>query len=93
VIDADDLELLRESSRDFSKLLHVIVDGCAYSCCGRPWVRRDGYEQDYIGYVNPLDEDPPQVTFTLVSPGIGTISYWCAIRASEVLLVEPHPVV
>lgn len=90
MLDAEDLELLRESARDYSKLVRVKVIGCAYSCCGKPWIRRDGYEQDYIGYVNPLDESPPQVTFTLVSPGIGTISYWCAIREGEVLGVEPH---
>ena len=86
-MDAAELELLRASAVD-ARQLHIKVDGCAYSCCGKPWVRRDGYEQDYIGYVNPLDEDPPQVTFTLVSPGLGTVAYWCAIRESEVLLVE-----
>lgn len=86
-LDADELELLRESARTHA-LLHLTVTGCAYACCGRGWTRRDGYEQDYVGYVDPLDEDPPQVTFTLVSPGLGTVTYWCAIRESEVVGVE-----
>lgn len=88
MIDPEDLELLRESARDFSVLLRVTVTGCAYACCGRGWIRRDGYEQQYTGYVNPLDEDPPQVTFMLVSPGLGTVSYHAAIRESEVVGVE-----
>jgi hypothetical protein len=87
-LDAEDLELLRESSRDFSVLLRVTVSGCAYACCGRGWTRRDGYEQDYIGYVNPLDEEPPQVTFIarLARPGHRELPR--AIRESEVLGVE-----
>lgn len=87
MMDPSDLALLRESEAT-GRLLHVVVTGCAYSCCGRPWIRRDGYEQHYQGYVNPLDDEEP-ITFTLVSPGIGTISYWCAIRGSELELVEP----
>jgi hypothetical protein len=34
--------------------------------------------------------DAPQVTFMLVSPGLGTVAYWCAIVESEVLGVERH---
>jgi hypothetical protein len=87
MIDAADLELLRESERTHT-LLRVTVSGCAYACCGRGWQRRDGYEQEYVGYVNPLNDESSPVTFLLVAPGLGTISYTCAIRESEVLGVE-----
>jgi hypothetical protein len=93
MLDEVDLELLRESERTHA-LVHVKVTGCAYSCCGKPWVRRDGYEQDYIGYVNNLDESKPTpealTTFLLVSPGLGTVAYWCALRESEIIDVAPQ---
>ena len=53
MVDADELALLEQSQRDHS-VLEVIVNGCAHSCCGRGWQRRDGYEQTYYGYVDNL---------------------------------------
>lgn len=91
MIDPDDLELLRRSAADPTNpdtIVRIVVNGCAYSCCGKPWRRRDGYEQDYIGYIQSLDESPPQTTFTLFSAGIGTLNYVVAVRGDEVELVE-----
>jgi hypothetical protein len=93
-----EVELLRASQRDKSQLVRVVVNGCAYSCCGKGWRRRDGYEQDYIGYIDNLKE-PETVelagqdvthagTFMLYAAGIGTISYVIACRFFEVELVE-----
>lgn len=95
MLDPDDLELIRASAADPTdpaRMLRITVSGCAYSCCGRPWIRRDGYEQQYRGYINDLDEEPPQITFLLVSPGLGTVGYWCAIRESEIVGVELAPI-
>lgn len=94
-----EVELLRASQADKSRLVRVVVTGCAYSCCGRGWDRRDGYEQTYSGYVDNLQE-PETVklagqevthagTFMLYAAGIGTISYVIACRFFEVDLVEP----
>lgn len=102
-MDAEDLELLRASQRDKTQLVRVVVNGCAYSCCGKGWRRRDGYEQDYIGYIDNLKEPEPNPlasvlgegardhagTFMLYAAGIGTVSYVIACRFFEVELVEP----
>lgn len=90
---AADRELLRESQRivqqggDVEKLLvEVVVMSCAYSCCGRGWRRRDGYEQTYRGWVDNLEQPAGEMagTFMLYSPGIGTVSYVVAVRFDEV---------
>ncbi len=83
-MDSDDLDLLRSAAADRSRIIGITVTGCAYSCCGRGWRRRDGYEQEYSGYVDNLKEG----TFMLYSPGLGTLSYVVAVRFDEVLAVE-----
>lgn len=87
MIDADELALLRASAINHggdARIVEVIVNGCAYSCCGRPWARRDGYEQTYSGWIDNLNER----TFMLYSPGIGTLSYVIAVRFDEVEAVR-----
>lgn len=96
-----ELARLREAVRNPERLVEVMVTGCAYSCCGRGWQRRDGYEQLYCGWVDNLNEprdvsllagEAPVLdgTFMLYSPGIGAVSYVIACRFSEVTAVgEP----
>lgn len=86
-MSADELGLLEQSHRA-ATTLHVVVNGCAHSCCGRGWRRRDGYEQHYYGYVSVLDTTGDVVTFSLTSLGVGTVSYVVAVREWEVELVE-----
>lgn len=91
VIDAADLGLLREAAAHKPMVVEIVVDGAAYSCCGRGWQRRDGYEQTYAGYIDNFME-PEGIavgTFMLYSPGLGTISYVVACRFYEVLDVRP----
>lgn len=90
MIASEDLELLRESSQDFSKLVTVTVTGCAYACCGRGWRRRDGYEQTYTGYIDNLTEPEGEAagTFMLYAAGIGGSSYVIACRFFELEDVE-----
>jgi hypothetical protein len=97
MIDARELELLRASALNHhgdGRELCVTAHGCAFSCCGRGWQRRDGYMQIYRGWVDclhiPVDDDLKQRfgTFMLYSPGIGTLSYVVAMRFDEVELVE-----
>ena len=95
MVDVDELALLDRSQADHS-VLEVVVNGCAHSCCGRGWRRRDGYEQTYYGYVDNLHPpEPGRVgTFMLYSPGVGTLSYVVAVRFDEVeaiALHEPSP--
>ena len=88
---APTLTLDREASEeDKSRCLRVTVNACAYSCCGRGWQRRDGYEQTYVGWVDNLKlSDGPHVgSFMLYSEGLGTISYVIAAGFDEVELVE-----
>lgn len=88
----EDLILLRWAAEDRSRIVDVVVDACAHSCCGRGWRRRDGYEQTYRGYVDNLEEpehDGQALTFMLYSAGIGTLSYVIACRDFEVLDVRP----
>lgn len=102
MVDADERALLDESQRTH-EIIRVIVNGCAYSCCGKGWRRKDGYEQEYSGYVDnhkpPAPAKrvegvviPPETvgTFMLYSPGIGTMSYVIAVRYSEVEVIERH---
>lgn len=93
MIDADELALLEEAAADKSVILNVAVTGCAFSCCGKGWVRRDGYEQPYTGYVDNLHlpEGEAAGTFMLYAVGIGTLSYVVAIRFAEVALIERSP--
>lgn len=86
-MDSTDLEIIEAAATDRARTVEVVVNACAYSCCGRGWQRRDGYEQTYVGYVDNLHppEDGAVGTFMLYSVGLGTISYVCAIRFDEVL--------
>ena len=94
MLEVDEVALLERSQRDRS-MLEVVVKGCAYSCCGKGWQRRDGYEQTYYGYVDNLHPpDEGAGTFMLYSPGVGTLSYVVAVRFDEVeaiALHEPSP--
>jgi len=50
--------------------ISVVVTDCWHSCCGKAPHHRAGYEQTYVGR--------PQVNdgkLTLVSDGLGTVSY------------------
>jgi hypothetical protein len=91
-LDEHELQLLEASTRDHRRL-HVHVNGCAFSCCGRGWRRRDGYPQDYCGYIDNLK--PPEGnahgTFMLYSDGVGALTYVIAVRFYEVELVEEAP--
>lgn len=69
-ISAEDVEVIEIRCRN-----------CAYSCCGKPWQRRDGYEQQYRGYVDNLTDR----TLMIYSLGIGTISYIVALRFDELV--------
>jgi hypothetical protein len=86
----DDLDKLRASQRDKHQLVTVTVTGCAYSCCGKGWLRKDGYEQTYTGYIDNLQEPEGAAagTFMLYSAGIGTLSYVIACRFYELVDVE-----
>lgn len=91
MVDAQEEELLRQAAANRPNIrLKVTVTGCAYSCCGRGWQRRDGYEQVYEGWVDNFKppEGEAQGTFMIYSPGIGKLSYVVAIRFSEVELIE-----
>lgn len=82
-----DLEILREAAAGRTRqLVDLVVTGCAFSCCGRGWHRRDGYEQTYHGYIDHLSET--SMSFMLYSPGIGTISYVLAVTFEEVADVQ-----
>lgn len=65
--------------------IEVVVTSCAYSCCGRGWIRRDGYEQTYRGYVDNLREPQGAAagSFMVYNPGLGTVSYVIALRFDE----------
>lgn len=90
-IDAADRDLLAEAAADRGRTVEIVVDGAAYSCCGRGWQRRDGYEQTYQGWID--NYQPPngggEGTFMLYSKGLGTISYVVACRFYEVVDVRP----
>lgn len=88
-IDLGDLERLTHAAEHRGEIVEVVVDGAAYSCCGRGWHRRDGYEQTYNGYVDNFSMDnSTEGTFMLYSLGLGTISYVIAVRFFEVLDVR-----
>jgi hypothetical protein len=59
VIDQAAIDLLREVQigsglEREGQDVRILVTGCAYSCCGKGWRRRDGYRQKYIGYIDNL---------------------------------------
>jgi hypothetical protein len=92
----DDLAKLRASQEDKHRLVTIVVTGCAYSCCGKGWQRRDDHEQTYTGYIDNLqepgnsarDESAGAGTFMLYSAGIGTLSYVVACRDYELADVD-----
>lgn len=90
MIAAADWDLLREAADNRPRLVAVVVTGCAHSCCGRGWQRRDGYEQTYTGWVDNLTEPEGEAagTFMLYNPGLGTVSYVVAVRDFEVADVQ-----
>lgn len=102
-LTVDELALLERAAADKTFHVRLVVTSCAYSCCGRGWRRRDGYEQEYVGWVDNLDlrvvaPDPDSITrfepfkegtLMLYSPGVGTVSYVIACATSDIALVEP----
>jgi hypothetical protein len=97
--DDPDLELLKQYAvgGDFGRgpragdQVEVVVTGCAYSCCGGGWRRRDGYEQTYRGHVDNLrgpTTDGAVGSFMLYSHGVGTLSYVVAVTLPDLALVE-----
>ena len=86
MVDAADWGLLREAAQDRGRIVTIVVTGCAYSCCGRGWRRRDGHEQTYHGWVdNFTDREGEKAgTFMLYNPGLGTVSYVLAVSDFEV---------
>lgn len=94
-IDTRDLELLRtvtvNGGSSPGTIVEIVVSGCAYSCCGRGWLRKDGWEQTYRGYVDNLrepDNVDGQGSFMLYSTGIGTLNYAVAVLFNELLDVQ-----
>lgn len=93
-IDDRDLELLRtvtvNGGTTPGALVEIVVTDCAYSCCGRGWQRRDGYEQTFRGYVDNLREpDGPHIgSFMLYSVGVGTLNYVVACHWNAVVDVQ-----
>lgn len=87
-IDPADRALLADAAANLGKALEVVVSGAAYSCCGRGWSRRDGYEQTYVGWIDNFLPDNDDGTFMLYSTGLGTVSYVVACRFWEVLDVR-----
>lgn len=83
MIDADDRETLHRA-HGTAEQVTIVVSRCAYSCCGRGWLRRDGYEQTYTGRIALVDTD----AFLLYAGGIGTLSYVVAARFDAVEAVE-----
>lgn len=66
-------------------LISVVVSGCRYSCCGRPFARRD-FEATYHGWIDHLTDDG----FALYAVGIGTVSYVIEARLDELVeVLEP----
>lgn len=83
-MDSEDLAILQVAARASYRNVSVTVDACDYNCCGKGWLRREGYEQQYVGRVGVVDSG----MFTLTSLGIGTISYVISARFEDVLHVE-----
>lgn len=102
MIDDDELAILRavavsvdgvpNHGIEAGRHVDITVNACAYSCCGRGWRRKDGYEQTYRGYVDnlALPAGEAQGTFMLYNPGLGSMVV-VAVRFYEVELVEYDP--
>lgn len=89
--DSSDWAVVREAAANRPAQIQIVVTGCAYSCCGRGWQRRDEYEQTYCGWVDNFQEpDGGAGTFMLYNPGLGTVSYVLAVRDFE--LVDACPI-
>lgn len=89
----DEIALLRASAINCggdARPVAVTVSSAAYSCCGRGWQRRDGYEQTYVGWVDNLHEPDgmAQGAFMLYGVGLGTVAFTLAVVFAEVELVE-----
>lgn len=84
------LSLLVASLEDHRQEVEVVVDACAYACCGRGWQARSGYEQTYRGYVANIDlpsgDEPGGAR--LISRGAGTVSYFAVFGFDHVLDVR-----
>lgn len=81
-----DWEVVRAAAENRGSIISIVVTGCAFSCCGRGWRRRDGYEQPYRGWVDNFKEPESGAgTFMLYSPGLGTVSYVVAVRDFELV--------
>lgn len=66
-------------------LITVVVSGCRYSCCGKPFSRRD-FQATYHGWIDHLTDDG----FALYAVGIGTVSYVIEARLDELVeVLEP----
>lgn len=65
--DAEDRELIAQACAA-KAWVELVVSGCAYTCCGRGFRRRDGYEQTYQGRVVSTTEDG----LRLENPGAGS---------------------
>lgn len=94
-LTTSELEILRASALNMGgdgAIVRAVVNGCAFACCGRGWHRRDGYWQEYQGYIDNLQlpDNGAAGTFMLYSPGIGTLSYVIAVRFGEVESVDPR---
>lgn len=76
---------LLAASQSGRSLVEVTCSAAAYSCCGKGWHDRTGYEQTYRGRVTNLGDR----SFMLMSAGIGTVSYTVAVDYEHVALVEP----
>lgn len=90
MVDQLELDLLRAAAADKHQHVRIVCTAAAYSCCGRGWQRRDGYEQTYQGWVDNLLEPEGMMvgTFMLYSPGLGKLTYVVAVRFDELELVE-----
>lgn len=91
-MDAEQIALLERSSQagpvGEGRIVEVIVNACAFSCCGRGWRRRDGYEQTYRGWVDNFqlpEHEGQRGTFMLYTLGLGQISAVIAAGFDEVV--------
>lgn len=87
---SDDRRLLLDSLEDHRKEVEIVVDACAYACCGRAWQAREGYEQTYRGYIANIDlstsSEPGGAR--LIRRGAGTITYFVVFTFDHLLDVR-----
>lgn len=86
----EDFTTLVGSLEDHRREVEIVVDACAYACCGRGWSTREGYEQTYRGYIATLDlpsaSEPGGAR--LIARGIGTVSYFVVFGLDRLLDVR-----